>query len=92
MFIARRPLSIGDHALAIGDTLTQEIIDVLPPGRLVKLRDGGYIDEQEDSTVALIQEAIEGLFERLDSLENQLSTITAGQERKTSARKVTKES
>lgn len=83
MFIARRPLSIGDHALAIGDTLTQEIIDVLPPGRLVKLRDGGYIDEQEDSTVALIQEAIEGLFERLDSLESRVDGFTAKKTRKT---------
>lgn len=71
---ARKAMSIGDHLLAAGDLLTNEIMEVLPVGRLARLVAGGYVVERLENET-LVTAAVEELFARVEVLEAQLSGL-----------------
>ena len=77
MLYARKPMSIGDYVLAADDVLTNEVLEVLPVGRLARLVAGGYVvDRPEIET--LVSAAVEELFARVEELEQAVATALEG--------------
>ena len=73
MLYARKPMSIGEHVLAADDVLTNEVLEVLPVGRLARLVAGGYVVERLE-TETLVTAAVEELFARVEELEQTVAT------------------
>lgn len=74
MLVAARPMSIGDFQLAIGDPITRDHEEVLPPGRLHRLQVAGWVRDtlEESKNDENLETRVIDLEERVEQLEQLL--------------------
>lgn len=70
MLVAAKHISIDTHELRPGDLVTPEMEALLPPGRLKKLEDAGWVRNAADDTlslehrVAILEEQVASLLQK----------------------------
>ena len=67
MLLARRQFTCGPYILEPGDVLTDEMRDLLPPGRVPQLLAHGWLDERVDHNEVL--RMVQDLEARVSRLE-----------------------
>lgn len=71
--VCRKPITVGPFRLDRGDLVTEEMAELLPPGRMKVLVDQGVFRERPLDKAALI----ELLDQRVAALEVQIAELVA---------------